>query len=312
MKRPSSIRLGTRGSALALAQTEEVLDLLRRRYTETAVEVVPIKTGGDRNQVSPIAEIGGSNVFVREIEKALVQGEIDMAVHSLKDLPSVLPEGLCIPAVLPRAEVRDVWVGRFGRRLESLEAGAWVGTSSLRRAAQMKQYRSDLPIVPMRGSVETRLRKLDEGECEGLVLAAAGLLRLGLEERITQYLPLEDFVPSGGQGIIAMELRCDDYELMELAMAVGHGGTLAQTIGEREFLRVLGGGCHTPVGCISDFGDDGEYRITGFVADLEGKHRLQKTLRRPRGEEKEAGRACAEAIRAGGGREILEAVEDGR
>ena len=312
MKTRNSIRIGTRGSALALAQTSEVEALLRRGHPDLGIELVTIRTGGDKNQTSPIAQIGGSNVFVREIEKALLQKEIDMAVHSLKDLPSALPPELCIAGVVPRADPRDVFISSSGTRLEALEPGARVGTSSLRRGAQMRRYRPDLHIVPMRGSVETRLRKLDSGECEALILAAAGLLRLDLEERITQYLPIKDFVPSGGQGIIAMELRCDDKELMGLAGAVGDRRTLAQSVGEREFLHVLQGGCHTPVGCISDTTDTGAYRITGFVADLEGKRCIEHRVVRSQGKEREAGRLCAEAILKQGGREILEAVENGQ
>src|SRR6056297_3695074 len=220
MKTRNSIRIGTRGSVLALAQTSEVEALLRRGHPDLGIELVTIRTGGDKNQTSPIAQIGGSNVFVREIEKALLQREIDMAVHSLKDLPSALPPGLCIAGVVQRADPRDVCISSSGTRLEALEPGARIGTSSLRRAAQMRRSRPDLRIVPMRGSVETRLRKLDSGECEALILAAAGVLRLDLEERITQYLPIREFVPSGGQGIIAMEVRCNDEELMELAGAV--------------------------------------------------------------------------------------------
>lgn len=312
MKRRDSIRIGTRASALALAQTSEVEALFRRGQTGLAIELVTIRTGGDKNQTSPINRIGGTNVFVREIEKALLQKEIDMAVHSLKDLPSSLPPGLCIAGVVPRADPRDVCISRSGKRLEALEPGARIGTSSLRRTAQVRRSRPDLQIVPMRGSVDTRLRKLDEGECEALILAAAGVLRLDLEKRITQYLPIKDFVPSGGQGIIAMEVRCDDKEMMELAGAVGDSRTLAQSIGEREFLQVLQGGCHTPVGCSSGVTDRGEYLIIGFVADLEGKRCIEHRVVRSQGEEREAGRLCAEAILNEGGREILEAVENGQ
>ena len=310
MKTRNKIRIGTRGSALALAQTAEVEALLCRGYPNLHIELVPIRTGGDKNQTSPISQIGGSNVFVREIEKALLQKEIDMAVHSLKDLPSALPPGLCIAGVVQRADPRDVFISSSGKGIEALESGARIGTSSLRRTSQIKRYRPDLQIVPMRGSVETRLRKLDAGECEALILAAAGVLRLDLEERITQYLPIREFVPSGGQGIIAMEVRCNDEELMELAGAVGDWRSLAQSVGEREFLHVLQGGCHTPVGCISDTTETGEYRITGFVADLEGKHSLQHRVVRRQGEEREAGRLCAEALLDLGGQEILKAVEN--
>ncbi len=303
-----TIFIGTRGSALALAQTAEVTEILRGAFPGLDVEVVPIRTRGDRNQASPISELGERGVFVREIERALMQEEIDIAVHSLKDLPSSLPRGLCIAGVPERADPRDVLVSRSSTGIDGLEAGARIGTSSLRRAAQVSRYRSDLRVVPVRGKVETRLQKLDEGECDALILAAAGILRLDLGERIDEYLPAEEFVPSGGQGIIAMEVRCGDAEMHHLVEAVSCRESLASAMGEREFLHVLQAGCHTPVGCLSTYTSREEYEIHGFVSDLEGRKWVQRSVRAQRGEEQRAGRECAEQIIEAGGGEILKSI----
>ena len=246
------VRVGTRGSRLALAQTELVLSKLRAAHPGVAFELVIVTTQGDANRAAPLAGMG-LGVFVSEIERRLAAGEIDLAVHSLKDLPTALPDGMAIGAIPERADPRDVLVSHLGHTLARLPAGARIGTSSPRRAAQLAEYRPDLTIVPIRGNVETRIRKAAGDECDGAILAAAGLHRLGLADAITEYLPPDRFVPPPGQGAMAVEIRADDARMTALAAAAHHPPTAAAVAAERAFLSILGGGCQVPVGAYADY-----------------------------------------------------------
>ena len=246
------VRVGTRGSRLALAQTELVLSRLRAAHPGVAFELVIVTTQGDANRAAPLAGMG-LGVFVSEIERRLAAGDIDLAVHSLKDMPTALPDGMAIGAIPERADPRDVLVCHLGHTLARLPAGARIGTSSPRRAAQIAEYRPDLTIVPIRGNVETRIRKAAGDECDGAILAAAGLHRLGLAGAITEYLPPDRFVPPPGQGAMAVEIRADDARMTALAAAAHHPPTAAAVAAERAFLSILGGGCQVPVGAYAGY-----------------------------------------------------------
>ena len=261
--REKVVRVGSRGSALALHQTGEVIERLSRFYPEMRWEVVPIKTTGDLlAEDSKTAFTKG--MFVKEVEEALLEGRVDIAVHSFKDLPTELPPGLTIFAVPEREDPRDVLVSRNGREFFALPAGSTVGTSSVRRKVQLEYLRPDLRVVPLRGNVPTRLRKMEEGQVEALVLAAAGLKRLGREHYIVEHFPPEVLVPAVGQGALAVEGRVGD-PLQEVVRAIHHAATAWAVETERDFLRFFGGGCRIPVGALATVRDN---RITllGMVA----------------------------------------------
>ncbi len=241
------IKVGSRGSALALVQDDEVISPLQRRYPGLRFEVETVRTRGDANQSSPLAGMG-LGIFVREIEQELLDGRLDMAVHSLKDMPTQLPEGLILGAVLPRKDARDALINRWNCPMEQLPAGARLGTSSPRRAAQIRRNAPQVEVVPIRGNVETRLRKAQGDEADGAVLAAAGLVRLGLKDQVAEYLSPQRFVPPPGQGALAVEIRADDQRMLDILKAVEHPATRYEVTAERAFLEVLGGGCQTPVG----------------------------------------------------------------
>ncbi len=241
------LRIGSRGSPLALAQSTWVKQQLESRYPDLQVKLSIIKTSGDRFVDRPIAAVGGKGVFTKEIEDALFNQSIDLAVHSMKDLPTELPDGLAIVAVPAREDARDVLVTKRGLKLADLPRGARLATGSLRRQAQLLRHRGDLVLTPMRGNVDTRLRKLDDGEADGLIMAAAGLKRIGRAERIGEYLPDEICVSAVAQGALAIEARADGA-LGELLGFLHDPLAEAETVAERALLRRLSGGCHVPIG----------------------------------------------------------------
>jgi hydroxymethylbilane synthase len=243
------LRIGTRGSPLALAQAAAVGQALStaRGLTSAGIEVRIIKTTGDQIQNRLLADVGGKGLFTKEIEAALAAGEIDLAVHSAKDMPTVLPDGLVISAYLEREDVRDVLVSRDGHSFADLPQGASLGTASIRREAQAKRLRPDIQIQPLRGNVHTRLRKVEDGEVDATILGMAGLNRLGLAAAITQILPVGEFLPAVGQGAVAIETREDDHETRELLAAINHAPTAIAVTTERAFLTVLDGSCRTPI-----------------------------------------------------------------
>lgn len=269
----AALRLGTRGSPLALKQAEEARARLAAAWPELAapgaVEIVVIRTTGDRVQDRPLSELGGKGLFAKEIEEALAERRIDVAVHSLKDLPTWLPEGLALVAVLPRADVRDALVTLDGLPdLAALPAGAVVGTCSLRRQAQLLMQRPDLRVVTLRGNVETRLRKLAENHCRATLLAAAGLARLGMAER-GRPLPPEHLLPAVAQGAIGLEIRAEDERAQALLAAVNHAPTWAQVTAERACLAALRGSCTTPVAVLADRLESG-LRLRALLALPDG------------------------------------------
>jgi len=250
------LRIATRGSALAIAQTELVVDALRRVAPDLDAEYVEVRTEGDADRTTPLRVIGGRGVFVRAVERALLDGRADVAMHSLKDVPTDVPEGLVLAAYLERGDPRDVLVASGGRRLKDLPEGARVGTSSNRRAALLRALRPDLEITEIRGNVDTRMRRVAEGDYDGALLAAAGLARLGRLDEATQLFEAVEFLPAPGQGVIAVQCRVDDTETRALVEGIDHYPTRVAVEAERGFLAALGTGCSLPVGAYAQVDGD--------------------------------------------------------
>lgn len=259
------IRVGTRESLLALAQTHIVLQEIQKKHPDIQFEVIKMKTKGDMILDRRLDKIGGKGLFIKELEQALLCEEIDMAVHSLKDMPAVLTEGLCLAAISQREDPRDVLVSRLGVRLEELPGGSIIGTGSRRRELQLQKLRPDCVIQNLRGNVNTRLDKLYRGEYDAIVLAKAGLYRLGLQDKITMEFDPEVFIPAVGQGVLAIETRID-ADVSFLKDSVHCKKTYIETTAERSFLRYLNGGCSIPVGAYAIMHDQG-IKIHGFLAD---------------------------------------------
>lgn len=301
------IRAGTRGSRLALIQTELTLDALRTAHPDLSFEVITVTTQGDANRTAPLAGMG-LGVFVTEIERLLETGAIDLAVHSLKDLPTQLPAGMALGAVLERADPRDALATHLGTSLADFPSGGRIGTSSPRRAAQLAAVRPDLPIIPIRGNVETRLRKAAGDECDGAVLAAAGLLRLGLSDAITEYLPPEQFVPPPGQGAMAIEIRAQDHWIQNIVTAAHHAPTAAATTAERAFLQALGGGCQVPVGAYAApaaANPNAQLRLTAYIASPDGSTAHRATVSGPATAPEQLAAAAWDELRAQGAADLL-------
>jgi hydroxymethylbilane synthase len=261
------IVIGTRGSKLALAQAGEVRDRLAEAYPQDSFVVKVIQTTGDRILDRPIDRIGDKGVFVKELERELLSGEIQLAVHSMKDMPSELPDGLCFAKAWKREDPRDVLVLREAGSLGELPQGAKIGTGSSRRVAGLLALRPDLVIVPIRGNVDTRLRKMQEQKLDGLVLAAAGLHRLGYAGEITQYLAPEDMIPAPAQGTLALELSRDNGELLAKLDALSDETAQRQTETERAFLQGIGGDCHLPIGAFAEIGEGETIRLHALFGD---------------------------------------------
>ena len=266
-------KIGTRGSVLALAQAQEVLAGLTAAHhaSRQEFEVCVIKTSGDRIQDRPLAEAGGKGLFTKEIEEALLAREIDLAVHSMKDVPTILPAGLAIACYLPRADVRDAFISSKAASLSQLPATAVVGTSSLRRQAQVKRLRPDLQVVPLRGNVDTRLRKLQEGAVDATLLACAGLTRLGLSSRITQPVSVDDMLPAVAQGAIGVEIRADDDRTAHLLAPINHAQTALAVAVERAFLAKLDGSCKTPIAGLAELVAPDRLRFRGMLLTPDGR-----------------------------------------
>lgn len=304
MKRP--FRIGTRGSLLALWQANFIKDLLLASSPGLSPEIRIIKTTGDRNLESPLSEIGGKGVFVKEIEEALLSEEADIAVHSMKDLPAILPEGLVIGAVAPRHDPRDALISRDNLKLGDLREGARVGTGSLRRGAQMLSLIPGLSIVPIRGNVDTRIRKLREGkEYDAILLAAAGLGRMGLLGEASDIIPADVMVPAPGQGIIAVECREGDAETRGIISLINHARTWTAGTAERGFLRRLGGDCNIPAGCYAEIEGD-RVSVTGILASPDGGTVIREQSEGAAGDAESLGLGVAELILSRGGDRLTE------
>jgi hydroxymethylbilane synthase len=266
------IVIGSRGSKLALWQAEHIAEALKALDTEARIEI--IKTSGDKIQDVPLSQVGGKALFTKEIDEALLSGAIDLAVHSMKDVPTGLPQGLTIAAIPEREEPRDALIGCS---LADLKNGARIGTSSLRRQAQLLAYRQQLEIQVLRGNVDTRLRKLDEGQYDAIVLAAAGLRRLGWQDRIRELIPVETMCPAVGQGALAIETRDDGGAAYELVRKLDHPETRIAVTAERAMLEKLGGGCQVPIGGYA-FIDKGVIHMRAIVASPDGKRMVRAEL----------------------------------
>ncbi len=298
------LRVGTRGSRLAVVQSSSVADALRRLGAE--VELVPIKTSGDHLAQVALADFGGKALFVKEIEEALLAGRVDVGVHSLKDMPAALPAGLTLAAFPPREDPRDVLLTRADGGLDALPRGARVGTSSLRRRILLLARRPDLAIEPIRGNVETRLAKLERGDYDALVLAWAGLKRLGVVPPHAWLLETEEFLPAVGQGILGVEARQADREMLELLRGVDDTRTRMQALAERSFLLALGASCHTPVAGYARL--EGEaLTVSGLVASLDGATVLRSSVSGPGAAAEALGRKLADELLARGAGPLLEA-----
>jgi len=303
----SAVTVGTRGSALARRQTERVVHLLEAAWPGLVCEVRAIVTRGDRTQSSgePLPEIGGKGLFTAELEQALRDGEIDLAVHSLKDLPAEEAPSVALGAVCSREDVRDCLVARDGLTLADLPEGAVVGSSSLRRAAQLRWFRPDFNVRSIRGNVDTRVRKVREGEFDAVVLAAAGIRRLGMEDAVTEWLSGETMLPAPGQGALAVQCRAGDEPLLALLAAIDDPLTRAATTAERAFLRALGGGCAAPVAAHAEAVEPERVRMEGLVASPDGREVVRVE---GEGEPQELGERLAREALAAGADSILRAI----
>ncbi len=300
-----TIRIGTRGSQLALYQAEKVKNLLLSEYPDLQVELVVIKTKGDKILDVALSKIGDKGLFTKEIETALLDGAVDLAVHSLKDLPTILPDGLKLGAVPERGEFRDALVSRSGKKLAELTSGDVVATSSLRRQAALLHVNPGIVLKDIRGNVNTRLQRMEEGYCDALVMAAAGLQRLGLDRYITEIIDPEVIMPAVSQGTIAIEVRANDPEVDNLLKPLNHKETWRAVTAERAFLSRLQGGCQVPLGCYSRCEGD-ELVITGFVASIDGRAMLRETISGKLNNPQAAGVKLAECLLQRGAGKILE------
>lgn len=301
------IIVGSRRSKLALIQAESVIAKIREANPNLEVSLSKIVTAGDRDRYTQLDRMGTA-IFVKELEEALLDGRIDIAVHSLKDLPTELPPGLCLLAATERLDPRDVLVASSG--LNELASSSKIGTSSLRRTVQLMSYRPDLQACPIRGNVDTRLGKVFSGEFDGVIVAAAALLRLGWEERITEYLPLGDFLPAVGQGALALEARLGDVDISRLVSPVNHVPTWQCITAERAFLRAMGGGCRAPVAALGTVNGN-TLRLEGMVASLSGGKGLRASEEGSALSAEEIGVKLAEKMRGMGAAEIIAEARSG-
>ncbi len=302
------IIIGSRGSELALKQSEQVAGLLSKAAPGTEFAIKIIRTVGDKIQDRPLHKIGDKGVFIKEIEEALLNGSIDLAVHSLKDVPSALPEGLIIAAVTKRADPRDVFISTTGCSLARLPYGSVLGTGSMRRIAMLKHYRPDLQFFPVRGNINTRYRKLTEGQFAGLVLAYAGLIRVGWEDKVTEIIPPDILIPAACQGVLGIETRADDSALNELVSKINHQTTGMEISAERAFLRRLEGGCHVPAGALAAI-TGGNLHLQGVVASPDGKICIRDQVTGSSDHSRELGETLAEKLLSQGGDRILAEVK---
>ncbi|TIR20668.1 MAG: hydroxymethylbilane synthase [Mesorhizobium sp.] len=302
-----TLKIGTRGSPLALAQAHETRARLMQAHglPEQALEVVPISTSGDRIQDRPLSEAGGKGLFTKEIEEALLDGRIDIAVHSSKDMPTVLPDGLELVTFLPREDARDAFIGKRVKRIADLPHGAVVGSSSLRRQALLRRMRPDFEVVIFRGNVQTRLRKLEEGVAEGTILAYAGLKRLGLEHVIADLMSLEHFPPAPGQGAIGIETRIGDRDVEKMLAAIHHVPTGQALACERAFLAALDGSCRTPIAGHATVAGE-KLSFAGLIISPDGTQSHEVRLEGEAADAAEIGLDAARTVRARAGAEFFD------
>ncbi len=302
-----TIRIATRKSPLALWQAEHVAAELKRLHAGLEVEVLGMSTKGDKILDTPLAKIGGKGLFVKELEQGMLAGTADIAVHSMKDVPAELPEGLHLPIIMEREDPRDAFVSNEYRTLDQLPEGAVVGTSSLRRQCQLGDYRPDLKIAPLRGNVNTRLRKLDDGEFDAIILASAGLIRLGFDERMTSFLEPEQSLPAIGQGALGIECRVDDDRVNALLEPLSHANTAVCVRAERAMNHRLKGGCQVPIAGYAVLQGD-ELFLRGLVGEPDGSKIIRGERRGAPQDAESMGVSLAEELLANGAEPILKAL----
>lgn len=298
------LRIATRQSKLALWQAEHVADRLRAAHSNLNIELVKLTTQGDRILDRPLADIGGKGLFIKELEVALTEQRADLAVHSMKDMPSDIPPGLALTAMLTRADPRDAFISNKYNSIDALPNGARVGTSSLRRQSQLYHLRRDLSIVQLRGNVDTRLRKLDAGEYDAIILASAGLIRLGWHDRITQFIPIEQSLPAVGQGIIGIECRADDRRTRDLVGVLNDATATACIAAERAFAKRLEGSCQSPIAGFAEYANS-SIKLQGLVASLDGRQVFRDTVVGAANDAENVGTALAERLLYAGAGALL-------
>lgn len=307
MSIPSRLRIATRKSLLALWQAEYVKAELEKYHPGLMVELVPLTSRGDKILDVPLAKVGGKGLFVKELEQALLAGEADIAVHSMKDVPMEFPEGLGLSVICPREDARDAFVSNRYQSLDDVPAGAVIGTSSLRRQCQLLANRPDLQVKFLRGNVQTRLQKLDDDEYDAIILAAAGLIRLELKDRIRAYITPEQSLPAGGQGAVGIECRMDDAMTIALIKPLHHQTTAEQVLAERAMNRRLQGGCQVPIACYAIHRND-QLWLRGLVGAPDGGRMLFDEISGPVADAEKIGIELAERLLAAGADEILAEV----
>ena len=303
----STLRIATRKSPLALWQANHVRDALLARHPELEVELVTMTTQGDKILDTPLAKVGGKGLFVKELETGMLEGRADLAVHSMKDVPVEFPEGLGLAAVLPREDPRDVLISNEYSSIEALPQGARVGTSSLRRQCQLRRIRPDLEVLDLRGNVNTRLAKLDKGDYDAILLAAAGVKRMGWQERITELLAPEQFIPAIGQGAIGIEIRTDDTRVRPLIEELNDGQTATRIRAERALNEALQGGCQVPIAGYSEI-SHGVIVLRALVGRPDGSEMVQGVISGRPDDAEELGQVLAEDLLSRGARQILDDV----
>ncbi|GMQ87116.1 MAG: hydroxymethylbilane synthase [Gammaproteobacteria bacterium] len=303
----SRLRIATRKSPLALWQANHVREALLVRHPELEIELLTMTTTGDKILDTPLAKVGGKGLFVKELETGMLEGRADLAVHSMKDVPVEFPEGLCLAAVLPREDPRDVLISNTCSSIDELPQGARLGTSSLRRQSQLRARRPDLKILDLRGNVNTRLSKLDNGEYDAIMLAAAGVKRMGWDARITEFLPPEQFLPAIGQGAIGIEIRTDDARLHELVAELNDAQTATRIAAERALNKALQGGCQVPIAGYSEI-SHGVILLRALVGRPDGTELVQGVISGKPEDAEELGRVLAKDLLSRGAKQILDEV----
>ncbi|MFL9709823.1 hydroxymethylbilane synthase [Methylobacillus sp. Pita1] len=307
MNAPKKLVIASRESALAMWQARHIQGRLQALYPETEVSILGMTTTGDQILDSPLARIGGKGLFVKELEQALADGRADLAVHSMKDVPMHLPPGFALAAIGEREDPRDAFVSNDYPDLESLPAGSIVGTSSLRRQSQLQARFPGLKVESLRGNLQTRLRKLDEGQYAAIILAAAGLKRLGLESRIRESIDPDNSIPAVGQGALGIEINAERLDLLEVLAPLNHAETAACVEAERGMSRALAGSCQVPLGAFAQQHGD-TLQMTGFVASIDGKDLLRESAQGPANQPEALGQALAAKLVARGADRILAAL----
>ncbi len=304
-----TVKIGTRGSKLALWQANWVQSELHKKNPDLSFEIEIIKTKGDKILDVPLAKVGGKGLFVKEIEQALLDESIDLAVHSMKDMPAEIPDGLCIGAIPLREKVNDVLISKNGLCFSDLPEKAAVGTSSLRRSSQLLNARPDIIIVPLRGNLNTRLKKLESGDMDAIVVAAAGVKRLGFENKITEYFDDNIMLPAVGQGALCIEIREQDTRITSLVDCLDHYHTRRIVLGERAFLHRLEGGCQVPIAAYGQI-EKNVFTLTGLVASVDGKTIIKNEMSGAEENSENTGIKLAENLLAAGAKELLESLKE--